>query len=209
MSRGARRCMYCEDSVADEVEHFRPKDFYPEMVFAWNNYLYACGPCNGGKNNRFPIISALTGKIVHLSRAAGAPVVAPEAGNPALLDLRLEDPLDHLQLDLLGTFLFQPRDPNPGSLTYSRAEQVIEVLALNSRDYLRRAREEAFDSYLARLDRYVTRREDGIAQEKLDLLRKALQRMGHPTVWEEMKRQWQNIPELQILFGYAPEALTW
>ena len=53
MCSGARRCMYCEDSVADEVEHFKPKDLYPEVVFAWMNYLYACGPCNGPKNNQF------------------------------------------------------------------------------------------------------------------------------------------------------------
>lgn len=46
---GSRRCMYCEDSVADEVEHFRPKDLYPEVVFVWMNYLYACGQCNGGR----------------------------------------------------------------------------------------------------------------------------------------------------------------
>ena len=50
--------MYCEDSVADEVEHFRPKDLYPDVVFAWRNYLYACGQCNGGKNNRFSIVRA-------------------------------------------------------------------------------------------------------------------------------------------------------
>jgi 5-methylcytosine-specific restriction endonuclease McrA len=42
---GARRCCYCEDSVADEVEHIKPKDLYPEFVFVWENYLYACGPC--------------------------------------------------------------------------------------------------------------------------------------------------------------------
>ena len=47
MCAGRCRCMYCEDSAADEVEHFWPKDLYPEHVFAWLNYLYACGPCNG------------------------------------------------------------------------------------------------------------------------------------------------------------------
>jgi len=47
MCGGAKRCMYCEDSAADEVEHHRPKDLYPEHVFNWENYLYACGPCNG------------------------------------------------------------------------------------------------------------------------------------------------------------------
>lgn len=30
MCAGARRCAYCEDSAADEVEHVRPKDLYPE-----------------------------------------------------------------------------------------------------------------------------------------------------------------------------------
>ena len=56
MCAGARRCGYCEDSVGDEVEHIRPKDLYPEVVFVWENYLLACGPCNGGKNNRFSVI---------------------------------------------------------------------------------------------------------------------------------------------------------
>ncbi|WP_305816300.1 hypothetical protein [Photobacterium leiognathi] len=30
---GKRRCNYCEDSVADEVEHIKPKDIYPSQVF--------------------------------------------------------------------------------------------------------------------------------------------------------------------------------
>src|SRR5437867_3043275 len=47
MCSGARRCCYCEDSFADEVEHVRPKSLYPEHVFVWENYLYSCGPCNG------------------------------------------------------------------------------------------------------------------------------------------------------------------
>ncbi len=40
MCSGARRCHYCEDSAADEVEHFYPKDLYPEKCFSWGNYLY-------------------------------------------------------------------------------------------------------------------------------------------------------------------------
>lgn len=66
MCSGARRCAYCEDSLADEVEHFRPKDLYPEVVFAWANYLYTCGPCNGPKNN--PVL--FTGCWVELRAAA-------------------------------------------------------------------------------------------------------------------------------------------
>src|ERR1022692_1919930 len=51
MCAGACRCMYCEDSAANEVEHFRPKTFYPELVFVWLNYLYTCGPCNRVKRS--------------------------------------------------------------------------------------------------------------------------------------------------------------
>lgn len=208
MCSGARRCMYCEDSVADEVEHFKPKDFYPELVFTWSNYLYACGPCNGGKNNKFPVISALTGQIVHLPRVSKEPV-EPEAGEAALLDLRTENPLEFLQLDLQDTFYFQPLDPDRRSIRYQRARQVIDILCLNSRDYLCRARAEAFGSYRARLKEYVAGKETGEAQESLDLLRMALHHMGHPTVWAEMKRQRDRFPQLRDLFARAPEALEW
>jgi hypothetical protein len=44
MCSGACRCAYCEDSAADEVEHVRPKDLYPHVVFAWGNYIHACDP---------------------------------------------------------------------------------------------------------------------------------------------------------------------
>src|SRR5262245_27436320 len=43
MCAGARRCCYCEDSVADEIDHIMPKDLYPERTFIWENYIYACG----------------------------------------------------------------------------------------------------------------------------------------------------------------------
>lgn len=39
MCAGACRCGYCEDSLADEIEHIKPKTLYPEFVFVWENYL--------------------------------------------------------------------------------------------------------------------------------------------------------------------------
>ncbi len=53
MSNSTERCSYCEDSYADEIEHVYPKNVFPERTFIWENYLYACGPCNGPKNNYF------------------------------------------------------------------------------------------------------------------------------------------------------------
>ncbi len=96
MCQGAKRCAYCEDSTADEVEHIQPKDLYPEFVFAWENYLYACGPCNGPKNNKFALIAGRN--LVDVTRAVGAPVLPPVAGKPALINPRSENPLHFLFL---------------------------------------------------------------------------------------------------------------
>ena len=205
---GARRCAYCEDSVADEVEHIKPKDLYPEAVFVWENYLYACGPCNAPKNNKFAIFSYATDQFTNVTRKSRDPVAEPEAGEPVLINPRIENPLDLLQLDLMGTFYFLPH-LSLDSRSRQRAEYTIEVLRLNDRDYLVEARAEAFDSYRARLFEYTTRKSTGTSQNQLNDLIKALQRMQHPTVWREMQRQQPIISTLKELFNLAPEALTW
>ena len=74
MAHGARRCGYCEDSYADEVEHVRPKSLYPECVFRWSNYLYVCGACNTPKNNQFAVFLPRARKPTVVSRSARAPV---------------------------------------------------------------------------------------------------------------------------------------
>jgi hypothetical protein len=96
--------MYCEDAPADEVEHHSPKDLYPELVFTWRNYLYACGPCNGPKNNRFAVMDPADGRLIDVSRPRGAPVIPPAQGTLALLDPRRDDPMAFLMLDLRDTF---------------------------------------------------------------------------------------------------------
>ena len=197
---GSRRCMYCEDSVADEVEHFRPKDLYPEVVFAWMNYLYACGPCNGGKSNRFVMIDD-TGAFVDVTRPHEAPVVRPASGDAALIDPRRENPLDFLMLDLRETFEFTPI-ADAGTQDYERASYTIDVLGLNRRDYLVEARKTAFASYRALLDTYG--REHDPQRRAVGM--RAIRNSNHPTVWWEMKRQ-QQWEELADLFAHAPEFL--
>ena len=55
MCPGIRRCMFCEDSARIDLDHFRPKSLYPELVFAWVNYLYVCKQCNTDKGARFKL----------------------------------------------------------------------------------------------------------------------------------------------------------
>ena len=206
MCRGPRRCMYCEDSFADEVEHFKPKDLYPEVVFAWDNYLYACGPCNGPKNNKFAVLDN-NANLEIVTRRRNAPVVPPLAGSPCLIDPRIEDPLNFIMLDLRDTFEFTSI-ADPDSVDETRADYTIEILRLNERDYLIDARFSAFSSFHSRLYEYVDRKNNGASQDELDLKQEGIRRSPHPTVWAEMKRQRNAYPQLSELFDAAPEALA-
>ncbi len=214
MCYGPRRCGYCEDSVGDEVEHIKPKDLYPELCFVWENYLYACGNCNGPKSNSFAVIDAATGSIREVQRprrrrgGLPVPVVPPHPGSPALIDPRHEDPRVFMDLDLLGTFIFMERG-EPGSEVFERARYTIELLHLNDRDFLIRARHAAYSAYLGQLSRYVTRKEAGASQAELEEIRDQLLSQPHPTVWEEMKHQQRIVPELRDLFQRVPDALDW
>lgn len=55
------RCAYCDDLDkfngeyrAYHVEHFAPKDRFPDLKYDYSNLLYACPYCNGSKSNKWP-----------------------------------------------------------------------------------------------------------------------------------------------------------
>jgi uncharacterized protein (TIGR02646 family) len=206
MAGDAMRCAYCEDSAADEVEHIKPKDLYPEDVFRWPNYVYVCGPCNGRKRNNFSVIDPRD-DVVDVTRARGAPVVVPIDGLPALIDPRSEDPMQFFDMDLQGTFIvLVALDLNP--VDELRATFTIELLGLN-RDLLLTVRRDAYVGYRARLLEYAEKAAQGASNSELGAIRASLLRSPHPTVWEEMKRQAHYIEELTGLFAAVPAAAEW
>lgn len=208
MCSGASRCAYCEDSAADEVEHVRPKDLYPHVVFAWTNYVYACGPCNGPKGNHFAVFVNGTSAPVEVSRKPRAPVVPPIAGEPVLVDPRVEDATKLMILDLRETYFFIPLAAK-GTRDYERAAYTIRTLHLNTRDVLLRARRQAFRDYVAHVRHYQQERDRQATSSRLAELREAVQGRQHPTVWREMQRQRDQLPALRALFADVPEAATW
>jgi hypothetical protein len=152
ISSNVLRCCYCELSEIDQVEHVAPKDLFPELCFVWENYLYACGPCNRTKLNRWWILDSENGQPREVTRGRGGPVETPPGGAPLMLNPRVDDPLEFLFLDTLDTFEFMPAmDAGIGKL---RAEKTIEMLSLN-REAVRVARETAFGTYREILGRYV------------------------------------------------------
>ncbi len=200
LASGAQRCMYCEDSCADEVEHIRPKHLYPDAVFVWANYLYACGPCNGPKGSRYPLL--VDGNVQVPNGTS-----APPPGTHLLIDPRREDPCEFLVVDILNTFSITPRyglDP----VARLRASETITLLRLN-REVLCTSRRHAYLTYRALLAQYVQWSDAGRPDVDLDRAANEIRRMAHPTVWHEMQRLHTRIPELHSLFVRAPEALDW
>lgn len=55
------KCAYCDDldrysggSKMYHVEHFAPKEKFPELEYTYDNLLYACPFCNISKSNKWP-----------------------------------------------------------------------------------------------------------------------------------------------------------
>lgn len=109
-----RRCAFCSDSRAADIEHFWPKSTYPERTYRFENLLLVCPECNRAKLHRFPI------------DASGLPLlVNPSADDPwdvlyfvpttGILDSRIteidatgepvRDPRGAATLEVLGPIL--------------------------------------------------------------------------------------------------------
>ncbi len=207
MCSGAQRCVYCEDSAGVEVEHLKPKAFYPQLVFVFENYVFGCGRCNKIKSNRVAVFDA-AGNLIKIVRGRDQTVTPPSKGRNVLINPRKEDATQWLMLDLRDTFEFVPVVA-PGTLERKRADYLLEVLPLNDPAILVPARREAHDNYRARLVEYIVRRDEGASASELKKLTSAIKRMQHPTVWFEIKRQSSRLRDWQPLFAKAPEALAW
>lgn len=141
MATGRRRCMYCEDSLGTDIEHFRPKSKYPHSAFHWPNYLLACSHCNSNeKRSEFPVDAA---------------------GSPMLIDPTVEDPRDHL--------IFVPSTGKVVGWT-PRGEETVRVFGLNRNDTLEKGRKQAWTSAQALLRDYHAARNDEARQRVLDAL---------------------------------------
>jgi uncharacterized protein (TIGR02646 family) len=197
MCAGVARCNYCEDSLGDEIEHIWPKSLFPGRAFVWANYCLACGPCNGPKSNRFALFKTTGATFAELE-----PAIDPGDGQPVLLDPRVDDALDFLVLDVLGTFAFVPR-PGLSPRKRARAAFSCDVLGLNRED-LKKARRRAAKTFEALLASYVA----ASPAERPDW-REHLETSEHPTVWYELVRFSAQLPAFAGLLGKAPEARTW
>lgn len=230
MCIGVEICNYCEQSEASDIEHILPKSLFPDQAFRWTNYLLACKKCNTThKSDAIYIFDpANSANAIWVERGT-----VPTTTDYAFIQPRLENPMEWMQLNLKD-FLFYARPPHaPGTRGFEKVERTLEILALNNRSSLVKYRTDAFGNYKRLLREYVAVKNATTHQELenavtgdpevnhranfvneqqriLDALQNSIKTGEHFTIWREMIRQQNALPNLiQQLFQQAPEALTW
>jgi hypothetical protein len=150
-------CNYCENNEATDIEHLYPKSHFPERAFKWENYILACKICNTTyKNDDFAVFNPKKSTNRHdlIGAVQGTPTVEPPTDDGLLIDIRNENPLDYLWLDL-KTFLFVEIPLDINTREYHKANYTLWLLKLNERDALSKAREQAAKHYSSCLEMYV------------------------------------------------------
>lgn len=233
MCVGIEICVYCENNEATDIEHIYPKKLYPEKAFNWENYLLACNKCNSHhKSDKFKIFNPQNSATVEDVALARGTYKKPANNDALFLSQRNDNPMDFLEIDFVNrTFFFDEKFPI-GTREFERAKFTKDLLGLNSRASLVRARKNAANFFVERLEKYVNAKKAEDFEEleiavddfrnidktadfqteksqileaiKIDVLENP-----QPTVWKELLRQRANLPKTNRLLNDAPEAITW
>lgn len=196
-------CHYCCWSEAGHIDHFRPKNLYPELTFAWSNFLHSCERCNTKhKKDLFAIIvDGYPACRIEIVRQTS--VAPPTRGVPALINPRREDPLNLLRLDIAGgTFYFLPIHADD-TIRGLRARYTCDLLALNRSDLVKQRRGQ-YNSMVRYLHSYHAARLRSNRPE-MRRMRELIRDMSHQAVWQEMVRSRQAILEVGAILSECPE----
>jgi uncharacterized protein (TIGR02646 family) len=108
-----QRCVYCLDSHGTDIDHFWPKQTFPNRMFVWPNLLLSCAECGRFKGDSFPL----------------------SKGQPLLIDPTAEDPWLHLDFDPLTGNIVARFNPDRGNYS-EKGTKTVEVLHLDRREAL-------------------------------------------------------------------------
>jgi hypothetical protein len=98
--------MYCSDSLAGDVEHYKPISVDYTVAFSWENLLWVCATCNRKKSSRFPV----------------------KDGEPLIINPASEDPWRFLFLDLSSGVLAPRFDEDSPSEKGAATLQAVDIL---------------------------------------------------------------------------------
>lgn len=175
-------CYYCERDRYRDIDHVWPKRHYSEKSFRWDNFVYSCVICNQGeKRDKFAIFIGHT-DYVEFDRYLGFDETVP-VGDPVLIDIRSENPMEYLRLDF-STGRLVPIGDERGQV---RGRYTRDLFKLDA-DALARARRRGFDQLIVYLkDLRAARFSENTSQEAriVDEIRN----LPFPTVIAELRRQ--------------------
>ena len=166
--------------------------------------------------------------MLRLTPQIAGPVPSAEA---VLLNPRVENPLDWLVVDFRAGCAFA-QALNLSQRDQQRADYTVELLQLNLRSELLKARQIAHRHFIGLLREYVEAKnaatlpqllaavnEPNVVDPNQPLpgqrarimaaLRRAIRTHPHPAVWQELQRQHPTMTQAAKLFQSAPEALAW
>lgn len=176
------RCSYCEQDRRSQIDHIAPKALYPDRAFEWINLIYACGPCNNRKLDKWLVFDR-SGKLIRAVDVRGA---EPRKGRPGFIDPRKEEPLDFFDIDVVDTFRYRPAAEIAGEKRL-RAEFTIEVLGLNQPELTLRWKQE-LRVFLHHLGEYVEYKKAGKPRGELNALEETFREDVHRVVWRAVVR---------------------
>lgn len=173
------KCAYCEGYITDtgqpHIEHFRPKESYPELCFEWTNLLMACVCYNvnyiGTKFPLHQIQDPTTGEqkeeciYKKIDAALQACYINPAQENPNDFFL-FEYDAD------LGEALIRPKNGN------LRAKRMIQDLGLNERTGLLARRTEAVEDMLEII---ADLQEENLSPEFIERKKERFRKHLHPS----------------------------
>jgi uncharacterized protein (TIGR02646 family) len=198
---GIGSCHYCERSAAGEIEHVCPKSHYPELAFDFQNYVFSCGDCNRLKSDKWAVIDPVSNAITHLKRASkGTTSIAPTAGINLFLNLRIDDPLEFLHLDVETGKVVPIPGEVVGPIDLARATYTRDLLDLNSekprksgshkeKDAFMRARKGRAIELLRWAKDYDAKKQVDHSDPKLEALKAELIEKPYRMVWYQMVKQ--------------------
>lgn len=144
-----QRCMYCLDSHGTDIDHFWPKQPFPDRMFVWLNLLLCCAECGRFKGDEFPLSN----------------------GQPLLIDPTTEDPWLHLDFDPLTGNIVARFHPDRNDYS-SKGTKTVEMLHLDRREALAAGYQKTF-RHLARLIREALSQPNPLADDLIASLREA------------------------------------
>lgn len=173
------KCAYCEGYITDtgqpHIEHFRPKESYPELCFEWTNLLMACICCNVNyKGTKFPL-HQIQDPITEEPKEDCIYKKIDSTLQACYINPAEENPNDFFLFEYdeeVGEALIRPKNGN------LRAAKMIEDLGLNERTGLLARRTEAVEDMLEVI---LDLQEESLSPQTIERKKERFRKYLHPS----------------------------